>query len=80
VATVGGILGHASWLEEIEPGFLVLIILIEPKRIITDAICSTRWRGLSKSLAWTEQRRSSDARDGLAEPALSWSHCAQILN
>ena len=31
MATVGGILGHASWLEEIEPGFLALIILIETK-------------------------------------------------
>jgi hypothetical protein len=29
LATVAGILGHASWLEEIEPGFLALTILLE---------------------------------------------------
>ena len=29
MATVAGVLGHASWLEEIEPDFLALIILME---------------------------------------------------
>jgi len=29
VATIAGILRHARWLEEIEPGFLALIILME---------------------------------------------------